>query len=462
MASFDFSVLANPVSSTEPCGPDLDLAQDPVFLNYTARAEGLLPDRFFDNDGKAFDRTKIEFDAEFKALADLLRETRDLRLLVLLSKFLILNRDLPGFATAVDAMASLLSRHWGDVHPRPEDSDVGLRMAVLYGLDDTPHVILPLQFATLVESRRLGPISYRTYLLASEKVKPRTDETAHDLGTLQKFLNEEVDIPQLVGARDQVKSLQTALATIRASSLEQAGYDQAVSLDKLPPLVDDILGFLNEALEKRSPASAPAKSSQPVAGSGAPASAPVDVPRPASTIPPGSVASAADVAEALDSVATYFARSEPSSPALLLVRQAEQLMGKSFAEVMRILVPSHAEAAVILIGKDQSFELPVERLSTLEVEAEPPGEARAESSARSPLQALLGRRDRSAPPKEAKSRQDALALLEQVSAYYRVTEPSSPIPLFADRARELAEQDFLSLLRDVLPGAALRNATRDE
>jgi type VI secretion system protein ImpA len=54
------------------------------------------------------------------------------------------------------------------------------------------------------------------------------------------------------------------------------------------------------------------------------------------------------------------------------------------------------------------------------------------------------------------NRGQALGLLDQVAAYFRNVEPSSPVPFLIDRARELAQRDFLSLLRDVLPEGALK------
>jgi type VI secretion system protein ImpA len=52
----------------------------------------------------------------------------------------------------------------------------------------------------------------------------------------------------------------------------------------------------------------------------------------------------------------------------------------------------------------------------------------------------------------ANTRHEAIALLEQVSTFYRMTEPASPIPLLTDRACGMSQKDFLSLLKDVLPG----------
>ena len=77
------------------------------------------------------------------------------------------------------------------------------------------------------------------------------------------------------------------------------------------------------------------------------------------------VASMAAAAAALSGVAAYFGRLEPSSPALLLVRQAEHLLGKSFAEAIHMLVPAHAENATINVGRGWSFDLSVDRMAAL-------------------------------------------------------------------------------------------------
>jgi type VI secretion system protein ImpA len=49
------------------------------------------------------------------------------------------------------------------------------------------------------------------------------------------------------------------------------------------------------------------------------------------------------------------------------------------------------------------------------------------------------------------SREDALHVLELASAYFRASEPSSPVPMLIDRARRLAAMDFMDILRDLAP-----------
>jgi len=52
-----------------------------------------------------------------------------------------------------------------------------------------------------------------------------------------------------------------------------------------------------------------------------------------------------------------------------------------------------------------------------------------------------------------KSRQDAIRALDAVSAFFRQTEPSSPIPMFLERAKRLVSKDFLEVLADIAPEA---------
>jgi type VI secretion system protein ImpA len=440
MAAIEFETLAGPVSDEEPCGPDLDLAGDPDYMNFIARTEGLLPATYFSGpEGKPFDRTTIDFAAEFTTAAPLLERTRDIRLLALLAKLFILNRDLTGFAACIGLTDTLLGERWDEVHPQGMDGDFGIRMAALESLDDMPPVIFPMQYMPLVNHRRLGPITYRSWMIATGEAKPREGEAIVEPAAIEAAMM-EVELPALIETRGQFQGLQSALGNLRDICVDRAGADRAAKLERLPDLVGKILKLLEGVVIKRDPSLATAQTNAEEAADGSAA------PAAASTIPAGAVASTRDVANALAAIADYFGRSEPSSPALLLVRQAEQLMGKSFLEVMRVLVPNHMEQAAVQIGKDrQIFDLPIERLSAFGEGLPMPEEEAAEET------------DGVAPRRlEAKTREDAIRLLEQIGTYYRVAEPSSPVPFLTDRARSFVERDFLSLLKELLPEAAFK------
>ncbi|MFD0934997.1 type VI secretion system ImpA family N-terminal domain-containing protein, partial [Methylobacterium trifolii] len=188
--SIDPAALTGPLSPDEPCGPDLEEAGDLDFLNGLAHAEGLLPSAFFSRDDEGrlqpFDRSSIDFGRETKALLALLARTRDVRILALLARLAMLDRDLAGFAGVLGAIATLLETCWADVHPRGEGGGFELRSAILQALDDVPTVILPLQHVALAQSRRHGAITFRSVMIADGEVAAREDESAPDRAGIER------------------------------------------------------------------------------------------------------------------------------------------------------------------------------------------------------------------------------------------------------------------------------------
>src|SRR3954469_16177508 len=184
MPHVDYQNLIRPVSPEAPCGEDLDLAFDPAYMNFMASAEGLLPSSYFvkDQNGndRPFDRTAVDLKAQFEGAKPFLEQTRDLRLITLLAKFAILDRDLASFIACMRAVGTLLAERWDEVHPRAEGGDLAARMAALESVDTLPTVVMPLQFSPLIDHRRFGPISYRSYMLATAEVPAREGEESID------------------------------------------------------------------------------------------------------------------------------------------------------------------------------------------------------------------------------------------------------------------------------------------
>lgn len=427
-AALSLEALTGLLSESDSCGPDLDLAGDPDYMNFMAAGEGLLPATFYSGrDGRAFDRTQVDFATQFAHIAALNARTRDLRLISLLAKFRILDRDIPGFVTAVEAIATLLEQFWDNVHPRGEGGDFILRMVAVQSLDDMTPVILPLHYAPLFEHKRMGALTYRMYLLAAGDTTPREEEDKPDISLIKRAF-EEVDLNLLIERRNHFRSLKDALARIKAAFVEHVGIVESVAFPKLAPLAEAIRALLNSYVVLRDPAAADV--ADDVAAAQAEGEAPAA---------PGDVASFADAAAALNAVSAYYAQFEPSNPALLLVRQAEQLIGKSFLDVIRVLIPRHVEEAAVQIGRAHVFDLPIERLS--EFASIEDGAASGEDAGKT---------------FEIKTRDNALQLLAKVGAFYHQAEPSSPISFLIERARSVTGRDFLGLLKDMLPPDTLK------
>jgi type VI secretion system protein ImpA len=373
-----------------------------------------------------------------QAADKLLKRTLDLRLIVLMAKLAILNRDVAGFAQRIGNVAWLVKEHWEGANPKAEGDDYSGRIAQLAMLEDNAVVLLPLQHAPLIETNREGALSYRDQLLASGAVQPRS-VTLYDLrGQKQttepeKFMPaksidrvlSDVEIARLAGAVEMLTSVSASVRTINAATIEHVGYENAVALPKLATLVSDMTEFLRAALVRRDPSLAP------------PPEAPIGATTDAEAVsaaapPPAAFASRAEVDAALASALGYFAASEPTSPALLLIRQAREMLGKNLYEVMKLLAPPHADAARVFVGPDGAFTVPVKSLSGAPSAAIP-----------------------SAPAEPAASRAAAIALIDAVAAHMQKAEPSSPVPYLLDRARNLATRDFVSLLQDLLSDEAI-------
>jgi type VI secretion system protein ImpA len=423
--------LCVPLSETDPCGPDLDLAGDAEYLNFFAQTEGILPSLFFSaEDGKPFDRSAVDLPGQIDAIRPLWERSRDLRLLIMRARLLILNRDLGGFAVTIAAIAQWLDKFWDDVHPRAADGDLGARAAALGALD-LPTVVFPLQYAPLCEGRRIGAVTYRAWMIAAGEVKPRAGEQKHPSAAVTEAI---ADAPPdvLAATRRHVAMLKTSLGHMRKVFTMRGG---SLGLENLPALIDKMQGFVDPHAALREETAAHAAEGDDISATAKERAAREAV---------GGPGSLAEAQQALAAIADYYSRLEPSSPTLPLVRQAHQLIGKSFFEVMSILVPTQMDKAAFQIGADQFFELPVGKLSKPSEGApaleEPPSSSESGGSSQYRVE----------------SRAQAIALLEQVQRFFRHAEPSSPVPMLCDRARALAERDFMAVLREVLPKAALK------
>lgn len=118
----------------------------------------------------------------------------------------------------------------------------------------------------------------------------------------------------------------------------------------------------------------------------------------------------------------------------------------------------------------------IERYALLGNSGEPPADVAEEemSAARDaggvPVAAAVSARPfgavTAASLSEVTTRADALRLLDLVCRYYNRYEPSSPLPMLIERARRLAEKDFMDILRDLAPDGLMQAqnimGTRDE
>jgi type VI secretion system protein ImpA len=439
----DAPLAPSPPAEAESCGADLDAEGDADYLNFFAQVEGILPTSFFSaEDGKPFDPTTVDIEAQRAVVATLQARTRDIRLAAVDARLAVLNRDIPAFTAGVVTIAEWLERFWDDVHPRLQGGDTDARQRAVGSLD-LPTVVFPLQYSPLFEARRSGTVTYRRWLVASGEAKPREGDAEMSAAVMMHAFD-ETDAAVLAAARGHMARLDDALGRIRRAF---AAHGRSAELPTLSALVKKMRAFVGRGAPDSDAQSGENQDGAATGGQGGAA-------REAGPVP----ASLADATLALSAIADYYSRREPSSPVLPLVRQARELVGKSFHEIMTILVPSQVEKAAFQIGTDEVFALPLGRLSDLSAVAPSAFTTDGSDQAGDPMNPEEPAR----PRYRVETRAQAIALLDDVQRYFRISEPSSPVPMLCERGRAMAERDFMSLLRDVLPKAALRNVNADD
>jgi type VI secretion system protein ImpA len=89
----------------------------------------------------------------------------------------------------------------------------------------------------------------------------------------------------------------------------------------------------------------------------------------------------------------------------------------------------------------------IDRILRVQLAARPNGHGEAVAEPAAAAAAPL------AAPGAIRSREDAIRALDAVAEFFRHSEPSSPIPLFLERAKRLVSKDFLEVLADIAPDA---------
>lgn len=345
MADIDLTSITVPISDDQPCGPDLDMEFDGDFMNFEANVGMAWPERYF-----SWDPAALKGHTYYDQIADLLERSRDLRLLVPLAKLRILEGDIIGFAEVLDSTLRLMKDHWADLHPQPGDF-LELGMGQLSTLDDNASCVLPFQHAKIVASRRSGPITYRKWLVGTGEVNPREEEDRIDAGTLAAAIA-EAESDEVDKALTALRVARDALAGIRLVCIEEAGYEAAPALENLPKAIEGAIAMVENATgtsddtgdEDVAPQS---DSSIAAAGAG----------NVVVQLPAGAVENREAAIEAMHAAAKYFALFEPSSPAPMLLREAQSAATKSFYELVNDLVPDTAASAFVTLGREPWFEV---------------------------------------------------------------------------------------------------------
>ncbi|MEJ6402993.1 type VI secretion system protein TssA [Yoonia sp. 2307UL14-13] len=443
--SFDW--LSEPVSADAPCGPDLEATDDTAFVDYYFEAESRMPERYFmpgikgpDDEftpGTLFDQKSISHASEKKTITELLKRSRDLRLLSVLARLMVLAGRLPDFADAVDGMALVLETFPEDVHPK----DPSERRGAIEELNGSSAVIIPLHYINLSGP---GEVSFRRYTVANGGAEPREGEVGLNSGAMLSELAAPGNRKNVESAHAALSKAAQALARITSACLKME-QPFTPDLSKAQAAIADLQGLIQNGRSDLAPwgadappaEEAPVEEAAPAADAAAPEAGPA-IPAPAAApVAPSSVPNRAAALQILTSLEKYLATNEPAAPALLLITQARLLVGRPLVEAIETLMPEHANKTKITFGSDSGFVLYMDRLKMLAGEGA--------GQAIDPAEADPG------PPPDIPNRAALAPLITAVEEYFRAFEPASPIPVLLFKARTYLDKDFSAIVADLLP-----------
>jgi type VI secretion system protein ImpA len=330
-SQWDGQGLLQPIAADQPCGENLE--DTPLLASFDSfRVFGSQTSRDIAPPAEpGVHPEKLPDWNEVKTHAlDTLGRSKDLRVLAYLGAALLRTDGVQAFCQTIQVASQWLETNWAATYPLVDEAPTG-RQSALNCFSDRMAVIDGLRRAPLV-SNRLGRVSLRD-ADAAGPVSPDKEPSPEQKHVDALFL--AAPLEELKALRQSVIGAIAALRRIEAQ-MREAGPDAAPTFEPLLVQLTNGNKLFERQLAKRPDAEPDVAVSAESVGAGGAPTAGVNV---------KGIASREDAIRALDAVADFFRRAEPSSPVPLLVDRAKRLVSKNFLEVLEEIAPGGLDQA---------------------------------------------------------------------------------------------------------------------
>ena len=334
--------LAQPVSDDLPCGEDLEY--DPMFQQMEVMMQSTAEQEYGDT---VIPGSGPDWKGVIQQVDDLNGRTRDLRVLTYGALADLSMKGLKAFSESLESLNACMEVYWDNIHPEldvEDNNDATMRYNCLQILNEHEIVSVVLENAPLVEIKGLGAFTLRSIELAEGKASPVGEEEVQDISLIQgAFGDADVDVLTALG-----EGVSGSIAQLKRTAeiwAELATDSQSLSIDQTLKVLDDIQG----AVAKYAPVAAAAFGDEDgddgnVEGATA-GSAPSVT---------GAINNRTDVVRVIDKICEYYTAHEPSSPIPLLLRRAQRLVPKSFAEILEDIAPDGVAQLQTISGQTEN------------------------------------------------------------------------------------------------------------
>ena len=325
----DVETLLAPVSDDNPVGEDLayDSERQEIEAAFERTAAG----------GSANDG-----DTDWRAIVKLIEQqsarTKDIWLAAYLIRAGASMAQLPVVATGADYLAGLVETYWDKVHPQLEEYGFQGRKTPVESLTRIGEFLGPLRNIILIRHPRLGE-----YSSADIERFARGGDSEDGYGMFRGAMQETApeDLEAVAAQLDAIKaSLVRADTVMTANSGGETSVNFQPTYEALASIRKALAGFLPNGAGASEEASADSNS-----GSGGSSAASSGGGRSGGMGAPGSIESREDVMKALDAIADYYRRREPTSPVPLALKRAREWVTLDFLTVLEDIAPNSMEEA---------------------------------------------------------------------------------------------------------------------
>lgn len=323
MGMTDLEALLRPVSDEQRCGPDLDAAGDPAFVELGVAAEWKEAKYVGEQEVSAAvspDWSKVK-----ETASALLAVSKDLRVAKHYVAALAYTEGLPGFAAGVRLLRDLLDRYWDALHPALEGEQDDWRKNLVMEVNAERGALGGLRAAHIAESRKIGRFTLRDIEVLDGAAAPAPGAIA----PTQDLLREAIRDSDAAATTQRLEACRQAAADLAAIQAVFRTHQPSLGLEF--PAVQKLLRrtqqIFDDALGVESADGAPGGNGAPAQEEGA---------------AHGKLRTRADARRQLESVCDFLERTEPAHPAPLLIRRAARLLDLSFIDIIRDIAPGAA------------------------------------------------------------------------------------------------------------------------
>lgn len=331
-----------PIDAAAPCGVDLEY--DPEFVVLSSQVAARMEAQYGDFVGVPDPVNWSDVDRDCRRL---MMRSKDMRLAVLFTRCRTRLAAAPGLAEGLGLLAAWVTAFSDTVHPQPavdedEDAALEIRMNALQGLTDTDGLLSDVREIALTRSS-----AARLQMRDVERAfaHPRPSDALAPESVTRQIEDLRMQQPDVLAGFDAAAN---SLKVIEAWSREHLGA-YVPDFTALARLVDRVVStgariapaIVTEPADEAAPAGdidAASPEDAPDAAADLAVENETRIAEPVRALR----AAAADRHAALDLIREarhWFEQHEPSSPIPVLLRRAEQFVGKRYSEVVKAISP---------------------------------------------------------------------------------------------------------------------------